>query len=522
MNPTWRVKTALVIGVGIAAAPLIFQMFTRAPLGGEMINEFRPFMTGRTISTFGSHLDKIDAAAGELASGDISSERYPSISRFVTEWPTIESDMRGMLGVMQGDLDNFEAVDALPPFELFPWFFVFPGLAVAAVAGNAWLKRSERRRHLVGLGIVGAGLIAAPFLFQMFSRAPQGAVMINDFRPLMTRSNVTKTQLYFLTIGAAEGEFRTQFAKPQEIDKGSTARDLRSAFPASTALSEQFPKISGDMAPMIGAMSDNLDNYAAVDALPPFDLFPWFFVGPGLILLTIASKGGSSRKSARARLAAALLLLGACGTDAPKPAASPVELTGLFELAPGRCTDAGITEGSYFRMVNPGGKTDSGRFVTNGDSPCGDKTWSPLAPGSDGGLNTKAFQPNPDPPFDPTGHALAGRIALPTRWFAVSFALSTNATDPQTNQQTALPKIFVKNGKLSGDLRAVAAAWNRQHFNQGSPKPDGSKPGATSDPTGTYDAKTNRYELEWTSQIVGGPFNNFIGVWHLEGRFASG
>ena len=32
---------------------------------------------------------------------------------------------------------------------------------------------------------------------------------------------------------------------------------------------------------MIATMSDNIDNFEAVDAMPPFPLFPWFFVIPG-------------------------------------------------------------------------------------------------------------------------------------------------------------------------------------------------------------------------------------------------
>jgi len=35
-------------------------------------------------------------------------------------------------------------------------------------------------------------------------------------------------------------------------------------------------------------MSDNLGNYAAVDALPPFPLFPWFFVLPGVLVVGCA------------------------------------------------------------------------------------------------------------------------------------------------------------------------------------------------------------------------------------------
>ena len=72
---------------------------------------------------------------------------------------------------------------------------------------------------------------------------------------------------------------------------------------------------------------------------------------------------------------------------------------------------------------------------------------------------------------------------------------------------------------LSGDLKALDASWNNQNLNQGSPKPDGSKPGLTKAVSGTYDSKTRKFVLEWASQIVGGPFNDFTAFWHFEGTF---
>jgi len=42
------------------------------------------------------------------------------------------------------------------------------------------------------------------------------------------------------------------------------------------------------MAPVVGVMSDNVDNYDAVAALPPFSMFPWFFVIPGVLVTALA------------------------------------------------------------------------------------------------------------------------------------------------------------------------------------------------------------------------------------------
>lgn len=211
---------------------------------------------------------------------------------------------------------------------------------------------------------------------------------------------------------------------------------------------------------------------------------------------------------------------GCGGEDSPSAASDGAgsELVGLFAVDAGSC-DASGSDGSWFRMVQPQGTIEAGPFVTNGDSACADKTVTPLTPGTDGGLRTGDFQPQPEPAFDPDGNSVSGRIVVPQKWFAVSFGLATNSNDPQTSTAAEPPRITRDGDKLEGQLEALAASWNGQHFNQGSPKPGGERPGLTSGPTGTFDEATGRYTLEWSSQIVGGPFSNFTGIWHLEGTF---
>jgi len=206
---------------------------------------------------------------------------------------------------------------------------------------------------------------------------------------------------------------------------------------------------------------------------------------------------------------------------APAPAASPAsqQLSGTFKLAPGSYSSTGGPKGSYFRMVTPGGSPQSGPFFSNPDSTAGDSTYTLVRPGTDGGLATGTYQPSPDPAFDDNGNARANRIIEPQRFGGVNFSLTTNARDPQTGADVTAPALRLDAGKLAGDLRGVSAEWNRQHFNQGSPKPDGSSPGRTTAVRGTYDEASKAYVVEWSSQIVGGPFNGFTGVWHLEGTF---
>jgi hypothetical protein len=202
----------------------------------------------------------------------------------------------------------------------------------------------------------------------------------------------------------------------------------------------------------------------------------------------------------------------------PAPAGSR-ELTGVFMLKAGSYSSSTGASGSYFRMVIPGGSADRGPFFSNPDSSATDKSFTLFNPGIDGGLITGAFQDPPAPAFAGNGNALAKRIVVPTKFGGVDFSVVTSSKDPQTGAAVAKPTVAVADGKLSGKLQAFAAQWNRQSFNQGSPKPDGSTPGITTPVHGTYDETTHAFVLEWASSIVGGPFNGFTGVWHLEGSF---
>jgi hypothetical protein len=184
------------------------------------------------------------------------------------------------------------------------------------------------------------------------------------------------------------------------------------------------------------------------------------------------------------------------------------DLVGTFSVDDAVCTDAANVTGSYFRMLQPGGTLTDGPFIPNADSSCTDTTYSGLTAGTDGGLATGAYQAAPDPAFDAAGNGLADAIFAPVPFFAVAFA---GATDPAE----AMPTLTATDGALTGDLAAFTAYYGGASFNQGAPKPDGSGEA----PVGTIDPETGAYVLDWTSKIVGGSFNDFVGVWHLEGTF---
>jgi hypothetical protein len=223
------------------------------------------------------------------------------------------------------------------------------------------------------------------------------------------------------------------------------------------------------------------------------------------------------------------------------------ELVGLFRLTPGTVVGGHIV-GSWFQMLQPGGNVKTGPYMRNADSPADGGLVTLLQPGTAGGLHTGGYQSQPTLPFASDGNSLANAIMTPTKFFGVKFSVSTNRVDLQTKTAVAPPMVWLQNGKLTADLSAWAASWNNQNFNQGAPKPVqstgakapgqqqvgrawdwvsqkwmGSSPKPSvngADATGTFDAKTGTFVLEWTSLIVGGPFNGFTGFWHLQGVYS--
>jgi hypothetical protein len=212
---------------------------------------------------------------------------------------------------------------------------------------------------------------------------------------------------------------------------------------------------------------------------------------------------------------------GSTSPGSPSPGSTSPEgtqLNGTFEIEPGEQKPSGVLTGTYFRM----------KGIPNTNSPLLNQEYTPLSPGTDGGLETFAYQEPPVPGFagGNTGNALANRIVQPQTFLGVNFSIVTAPTDLQEGLPDPLPVIVDTAGKLSGQITDWEAQWNGLSFNQGAPKANGTLPGdthgSTTLPTGTYDAATGHYVLTWTSLIVEGPFNTQLGEWHLEGTFVPG
>lgn len=205
----WATVALAVIGLALVAMPVVFDMFARAPKGAQMITAFQPFMTSTRLNGFHADMGAIGAAVNDgpkvaerlFATAPGSAQAplaaaYPSFGAFEREWRGIYPDMTSMIDTIQHNLGNYDAVAALPSFALFPWFFVIPGVIVLALIAAGLVRTDWSRRLRWLLVALGVGLVLAPAVFQMFSRAPDGGRMMTAFKPIETRARVVRIQGY--------------------------------------------------------------------------------------------------------------------------------------------------------------------------------------------------------------------------------------------------------------------------------------------------------------------------------------
>jgi hypothetical protein len=216
--------------------------------------------------------------------------------------------------------------------------------------------------------------------------------------------------------------------------------------------------------------------------------------------------------------AAALFVALAAGPSDNAEASTGKVLRGIFKLTAGACQGTSVT-GTYFRMRFPHANVTNERYFQNATSTCSDKTYTLGVPGTQGGLLTGKFQPDPTPAFDAQGGGLAGAIEQPQNFGDINLSIATDKRDPVSGIAVPAPSIVDAKGKLTGQVAAWSIAWKKMFMNQGSLKPGQSLRRTHSTLSGIYNRSTRAFVLMWTSPVVGGPFDGFTGYWHLEGTF---
>lgn len=158
-------------------------------------------------------------------------------------------------------------------------------------------------------------VIGVLLIVSLPGKASAGQTMLNEFHPIMQPANVNTAAVYYYQTfvplrAVAEGGVLAAPEIPKLMAGLATQLHMTSAqmqqflgtdFPAMAKLLGSFPKMVPVFTnvppgldaykPLLTTMQENVHNYAEIDSLPNFNLFTWFFVIPGVLLVLLAAYG---------------------------------------------------------------------------------------------------------------------------------------------------------------------------------------------------------------------------------------
>src|SRR3954451_20774676 len=165
----------------------------------------------------------------------------------------------------------------------------------------------------------------------------------------------------------------------------------------------------------------------------------------------------------RRAIAAAVVVAGlgfAAGCGGSVKAATPNRLVGLFKISAGHCSSSRAKPtGSYLIVV----AAAQARAVRNPRGGCANSDYTPLRPGTDGGLETGSFQGQPRPTFDANRNSTAGRLIAPAFFGRYRLGFATDTRDEQGAPGGAppypVPTALDSAVSLTVDLRSLVMTY---------------------------------------------------------------
>jgi hypothetical protein len=277
----------LVLGVLLVVGPIAGGLFAKVAAANQLIDDFAPHLVADALARYDEDLailrDGTAAVDAVAAEQQVAPGRFGGIDELRAQRTAIDQRATDLLERGAGAEPDYRKVAGVGGFDRVPFLLVAGGLA--SVYGACVLlfgNRSRTRGAAAVVVLAGAALVAYPLLSDQPSGTRAGERMLNTLAPVMTPGQVRLLQDDFVVLVQAVGELDTGFRSvPQSGPAGA----------AVAALVQQWPRVSSDLATLVGDLNDNLDNYDDLDALDRatsavgvsgLAALPWALVGIGL------------------------------------------------------------------------------------------------------------------------------------------------------------------------------------------------------------------------------------------------
>jgi hypothetical protein len=296
-SPLYRPKLPaiglLVLGVLLTFGPIVGGLFAKTAAGEQMINQFAPHMQTGTLDRYGNDIGILHRAAEGVdavyRSQGIPAGRFPGLDEFRLDSTAIVRRAAALLHQIRATQPDYQRVADIGGFDRIP--FLISACGIVAIYGGCVLllgRRSRARFAVVLVVLASAAVGIYPFVSNLAGGAQAGQRMVRSLAPVMTSHEVRRLQDDFIVLVSADGVLETSF------------RGVAKPGPPATAIAtlvKEWPKVSSDLASLVGVIDDNLGNFNALHDLDAFTrevglaglgAFPWLLVAFGSITAVCA------------------------------------------------------------------------------------------------------------------------------------------------------------------------------------------------------------------------------------------
>lgn len=283
----------LVLGVLLVVGPIVGGLFSKVASGRQMIDRFAPHMEADALARYRADVATLRRGAGAIdtvySQQGVVAGRFPGLDVYRGEAAAIDGRASTLLDRVTRAEPDYRRTADIGGLDRIPFLVVLFG--IAAIYGSCVLLFGVRRRARSAVALVvlaSAALAVYPFVSDLNRGTRAGQRMLHSFAPFMTHGEVRQLQSDFVVLVTAVGELDTGFrAVPQT---GQPAADVG-------AVVDGWPRISSDLASLVGTINDNIGNFNALDDLNTLTRsvgvsglqgFPWLLVGAGVLGATLA------------------------------------------------------------------------------------------------------------------------------------------------------------------------------------------------------------------------------------------
>jgi hypothetical protein len=283
----------LVLGVLLVVGPIGSGLFSKVASGKQMIDRFAPHMEADALARYRSDLATLRRAGVAVDAiyeqEGVAAGRFPGLDAYRNQAPAIDRRASALLDRVTAAGPDYRRTADIGGFDRIPFLVVLYGMVAIYGACVLLFGGRGRARSAVALVVFASLALAAyPFVSDLNRGTRAGERMLHGFAPFMTHDEVRQLQGDFVVLVTADGELDTGFrAVPQT---GQAAADV-------AALVDGWPRISSDLASLVGTINDNIGNFNALDDLDTLTRrvgasglqgFSWVLVGFGVLGATLS------------------------------------------------------------------------------------------------------------------------------------------------------------------------------------------------------------------------------------------